>query len=112
MMRLVEILLAIAIVLAASTDAVSATPKRTTHNGFYADLYNVEDGAVTNKLRVPLGDANQYKKSDFKALKKTLNQEERAAVFFPRGFNSLIKGFERFVGFFGRSKRRLGIDEA
>ncbi|KAG2774775.1 hypothetical protein PC129_g24328 [Phytophthora cactorum] len=116
-MRFTETLLAIVIVLVASSDNIAAASKKiTAQNGLYAELYNVEDGVVTNKMRVPLGDVNQYKKSDFKTVKKTLetNQEERAAVRLPSGFNSLFSGLERFVGFFGkfRGKRRLRIEEA
>ncbi|ETI51242.1 hypothetical protein F442_05487 [Phytophthora nicotianae P10297] len=111
-MHLTKTLLAIAIVLVASSDKLATASKKTTaQNGLYADIYNVEDGIATTKMRVPLGDVNQYKKSDFKNLKKTLtNQEERAAVHLPKGFNSLFSGLERFLGFF-RGKRRLRIEE-
>ncbi|POM58140.1 Hypothetical protein PHPALM_37260 [Phytophthora palmivora] len=113
-MRLTATLLAIAVVLLTSSDKFAAASKATTtKNGFYAEFYNVENGVVTDKMRVPLGDGNQYKQSDFKELKKSLtNQEERAAVHLPRGFNSLFKGFEKFASLFTKRHRRLRIDEA
>ncbi|EEY64658.1 uncharacterized protein PITG_16084 [Phytophthora infestans T30-4] len=120
-MRLTETLLAIAIVLVASSNVVAAASKKTpAKNGLYAELYNVEDGVITNKMRVPLGNAKQYQQSDFKSLKTTLetNKEERAAVHLPRGFNSLISGLERFVGLIGkpfkwsRGTRRLRVEDA
>ncbi|KAE8889811.1 hypothetical protein PF005_g12659 [Phytophthora fragariae] len=65
-------------------------------------------------MRVPLGEVEQYKESDFKQLEKKLgaNEEERVAIHLPRGINSLINGLERFVGFFWKSHRRLRIEEA
>ncbi|KAG7392995.1 hypothetical protein PHYPSEUDO_013483 [Phytophthora pseudosyringae] len=115
-MRLTESLLAIAVVLVASTDnlAAASTATTTAQDGLYAELYNVEAGVVTKKMRVPLGDIEQYTDSDFKQLKQTLTktQEERAAVRLPRGFNTFFSGLERFVGMFKRSNRRLQSREA
>lgn len=107
--------MAAAVVLFVSSDNLAtATKASTAKNGLYAELYSVEDGVVTDKMRVPLGDVDQYKPSDFKKMEKTLktNQEERAAVRLPRGFDTLVKGFERFVGFFKRGNRRLRIEGA
>ncbi|KAG6576278.1 uncharacterized protein IUM83_17755 [Phytophthora cinnamomi] len=115
-MRLMGTLLAAAVVLIASSDNLAVTASKTTtkKDGLYADLYRVQDGAVTDKMRVPLGDVDQYQKSDFKQLKKKLgtSEEERAAVRLPVGFDSLLRNFERFVGFFRRSNRRLRFEEA
>ncbi|KAE9046518.1 hypothetical protein PR003_g1773 [Phytophthora rubi] len=113
-MRLTATLLAAAVVLLASNDnlAVTASKATTRQDGLYAELYRVEDGVVTDKMRVPLGEVEQYKESDFKQLKKKLgaNEEERAAVRLPRGMDSLFKGFERFMGFFRKSNRRLRLE--
>ncbi|EEY62170.1 uncharacterized protein PITG_14065 [Phytophthora infestans T30-4] len=112
-MRITDPLLVIAIALIASCDRTTAVSKAaTTQNGFYAELYNVEDGVVTNKMRVPLGDVKDYKKTDLKAFKEAFNQEERAAVMLPKGITSLFKGIKRFAGFFKRGKRRLRLAEA
>ncbi|KAJ8524292.1 hypothetical protein ON010_g16826 [Phytophthora cinnamomi] len=86
-MRLMGTLLAAAVVLIASSDNLAVTASKTTtkKDGLYADLYRVQDGAVTDKMRVPLGDVDQYQKSDFKQLKKKLgtSEEERAAHGLP-----------------------------
>ncbi|KAE8992826.1 hypothetical protein PR001_g20840 [Phytophthora rubi] len=115
-MRLTATLLAAAIVLLASNDTLSVTASKATtkQDGLYAELYRVEDGVVADKMRVPLGEVEQYKESDFKQLEKKLgaNEEERAAVRLPRGVVSLIKGFGRFVGFFRKTHRRLRIEGA
>ncbi|EGZ20361.1 hypothetical protein PHYSODRAFT_328480 [Phytophthora sojae] len=77
-MRLTETLLAVAVVLLASSDnfAVTASKATTTQDGLYADLYHVEDGAVTDKMHVPLGKVEQYKESDFKQLKGKLGADD------------------------------------
>ncbi|KAE9339412.1 hypothetical protein PF008_g11586 [Phytophthora fragariae] len=95
-MRLTATLLAAAIVLLASNDTLSVTASKATtkQDGLYAELYRVEDGVVADKMRVPLGEVEQYKESDFK------------------GVVSLIKGFGRFVDFFRKTHRRLRIEGA
>ncbi|KAE9339411.1 hypothetical protein PF008_g11586 [Phytophthora fragariae] len=67
-MRLTATLLAAAIVLLASNDTLSVTASKATtkQDGLYAELYRVEDGVVADKMRVPLGEVEQYKESDFK----------------------------------------------
>ncbi|KAL3661018.1 hypothetical protein V7S43_014034 [Phytophthora oleae] len=115
-MRVTETLLAIAVILVASSDdlvtASKAATSTNTQDGLYAEIFNVEDGVVTKKMRVPLGDVEQYTNSDFEQLKSTLSSEERAAVHLPRGFDTFLKGLEKFVGIFKRGKRRLQIEEA
>ncbi|EGZ20364.1 hypothetical protein PHYSODRAFT_420517, partial [Phytophthora sojae] len=100
-MRLTGTLLAAAVVLLASTDNLTATASKATvkKDGVYADLYRVEDGVVTGKMRIPLGEIEQYEDTDFKQLTKKLganDEEERAAVRVPKGFDSLFKGLDRF----------------
>eukprot|EP00644_Phytophthora_capsici_P017921 jgi/Phyca11/126240/e_gw1.62.246.1 len=111
-MHLTKTLLAITAIFLASSDNLTAATKATpaTQDGLYAEIYNVEDGVVTKKMRVPLGDVEEYTESDFEQLKNTLSAEERAAVFLPTGFDTFYTGLGKFLGFFKRSKRRLHIE--
>eukprot|EP00644_Phytophthora_capsici_P019714 jgi/Phyca11/133792/e_gw1.752.2.1 len=110
-MRVTQTLFAIAVVLFATTDNLTTASKATTSSkaqkdGLYAEIYNVEDGVVTKRMRVPLGDVEQYSETDFKQLKSTLTTEERAAVHLPFGVDTLLKLLEKFVGFFKFRGRR------
>ncbi|KAG1699172.1 hypothetical protein DVH05_014089 [Phytophthora capsici] len=100
-MRVTQTLLAIAVVLFASSDNLTTASKATTSSkvqkdGLYAEIYNIEDGVVTKKMRVPLGDVEQYSDTDFEQLKSTLTTEERAAVHLPFGVDSFFKGLGGF----------------
>ncbi|OWZ18211.1 hypothetical protein PHMEG_0007740 [Phytophthora megakarya] len=112
-MRLTVTLLGIFVVFFASYDNLAVASIKNTKNGFYADLYNIEDGVVTDKMLVPLGKVVDYKPSDIKKLKSSLtSQEERAAVYLPRGVDTFLKGLSKFVGLFRRGGRRLRIEQA
>ncbi|GMF29629.1 unnamed protein product [Phytophthora lilii] len=102
-MRLIGTLLATAVILLASSENLVAA-KTTQAPGLYAELYSVKDGVVTDKMRVPLGDADQYKNSEVKQLKNVgvNDQEERAAASLPALFtkgplHGLFKGFGSFL---------------
>ncbi|KAL3661022.1 hypothetical protein V7S43_014038 [Phytophthora oleae] len=115
-MHLTKPLFAIAAVLIASSDnlvtASKAATSTNTQDGLYAEIFNVKDGVVTKKMRVPLGDVEQYTATDFEQLESAFSSEERAAVTLPRGFDTFFKYLGKFVTFFKKSNRRLGIEEA
>ncbi|POM58155.1 Hypothetical protein PHPALM_37241 [Phytophthora palmivora] len=78
-MRLIETIAAMAAILLVSCDNVTADTKSKAGAKLYAEIYRVENGSVTEKVRVPLGDVDQYKQSDLKTLKKSIraSEEER-----------------------------------
>ncbi|GMF38050.1 unnamed protein product [Phytophthora lilii] len=79
-MRFSNTLLATAVILLASSDSL-IDAKTTQASGLYADLYCVKDGIVLDKMRAPLGDAEQYETFNGNKLDSvgTNDQEERKA---------------------------------
>ncbi|OWZ01905.1 hypothetical protein PHMEG_00026633 [Phytophthora megakarya] len=77
-MRLIVTLVTMTAMLLAGCDNVVAH-KSNTSPKLYAEVYRVENGDVTGKVKVPLGNVDQYKESDLKKVEKSLKaqNEER-----------------------------------